>query len=123
MFIAFLHDSASATDVELEPAEAGRYRFRVSVPPSAVIEALLASSDFFPESEHSSISGPLEVRLTASDSVPSGTPKRVETRPSTALTSAVSSSDSEAKSGEAGGSSLLQAFEHLDKALGDTSTS
>jgi hypothetical protein len=65
-FIDFLHESASASDVELEPVEGARYRFRVSSSPSTVVEALLSTTEFFPESIHSSVSGPLEVRLTAS---------------------------------------------------------
>lgn len=119
-FINFLHESAAAADVELEPAEGGRYRFRVSVPPSTVMEALLASSDFFPESVHSSVSGPLEVRLPASsDSGPPAAARRSPSRQS-AEPQAPSSPGSDE---QPGGSSLVHAFEHLDQALGEAPAS
>jgi hypothetical protein len=115
-FISFLHESASATDVELEPAESGRYRFRVSATPSAVMEALLTSSEFFPASVHSSASGPLAVRLSASDSEPAG-----RTKSKTSQEAFASSDDSAlpAAGESSNGSSLVQAFEHLDQALGE----
>jgi hypothetical protein len=118
-FVGFLHEAASAADVELEPAEGGRYRFRVSAAPSVVMEALLASSEFFPESVHSSLSGPLAVRLGAADSSGTNSAKRPPVR-QTADTAPAESAPPQANDSDSAGSPLLQAFEHLDQALGET---
>jgi hypothetical protein len=118
-FIDFLHEAAAASDVELEPVEGARYRFRVSSAPSTVVEALLSTKEFFPESIHSSVSGPLEVRLSASGAdVPGVRPAPVRE----ANQAAPSSAESRPKEDEPqGSSSLVQAFEQLDKALGEAS--
>ena len=111
-FLTFLHEEAEASDVDLEPAPDGRYRFRVSSPSSTVIAALLGSSEFFPQTLHSSASGPLAVQLGPSQ--PGLRPARAES-----FSSNNSSGSRPAAEPDAGSSSLLQAFEHLDQALDD----
>src|SRR5689334_6206657 len=113
-FLTFLHEEAEASDVDLEPAPDGRYRFRVSSPSSTVVAALLGSSEFFPQTLHSSTTGPLSIQLGPSQ--PGLRPARAES--STSNNSSGSRSSAEQ---DAGPSSLVQAFEHLDQALDDGS--
>jgi hypothetical protein len=120
-FINFLHESASASDVELEPVEGARYRFRVSSSPSTVVEALLSTTELFPESIHSSLSGPLEVRLSAANASEQATRSSFTQGSSRPTPSYVTPESKESE--PQGGSSLVQAFEHLDQALGEGSVS
>ncbi|MGI8554408.1 MAG: hypothetical protein ACR2PL_27015, partial [Dehalococcoidia bacterium] len=64
-FVNFLHKGVKASDIDMQGQSDGHYRFHVGVPPSRLIEVLLASAGLFPAALRSSASGQLQVRFAA----------------------------------------------------------
>jgi hypothetical protein len=66
-FIAFLHHEVGAPEVDLAPHAGHEYAFQVALSPERLIEALLDSVDFRPQSLRSFSEGRLQVRLAGAE--------------------------------------------------------
>ena len=62
-FVAFLHRDVGAPEVDFEPHQGQEYSFQLPLPADRIIEALLDSVDFRPQSLRSFAAGRLHVRL------------------------------------------------------------
>ena len=80
-FVTFLHRDVGATRVDIEPQPGDEYTFQIPLPLDRIIEALLDSIEFRPQSLRSFAGGRLQVRLPAAEQVSVAAPASPEAGP------------------------------------------